>query len=159
MFANLRQGNTVYVLEQSDKLTLKAGQIIENKPNYTGSMDMKVKIDDNEYELKQLSYNKSIARNGSIVVSENLNDLLNEVRNLKADSEDKIKNYDYYEQNVKDCDAILRQYDSSYEKEQKVNEEITELRQQNDELKQQIQSMSQSLSNIEKLLSNNNSKN
>lgn len=156
MFSNLRQGNTIYVLEQSDRLRLKTGKITDNHPNYTGGMDMKVKVDEYEYELKQLPYNQSFAKNGSIIVSENLDTILNEVRNLKAECENKVNNMDYYNQTIEDCDAILRKNDASYDKELKRDEEIDDLKRQNEELTKQIQSMAQSLSNMEKLLSNKN---
>lgn len=153
MFSNLRQGNTVYILEQSDKLSLSEGQIVENKPNYTGGMDMKVKADGNDYEFRQVPYNQTITKNGSIIVSENLNTILNEVRNLKSDSENKLNNMNYYKQTISDCDQILRKYDVSYNKEQKMNEEIDTLRKQNSELKEQICSMQSALSDIKELLS------
>lgn len=154
MFSNLRQGNSVYVLEQTDHLTLKVGKIIDNKPNYAGTMDMKVKVDDKEYELTKLPYNQNIANSGSLIVTENKNDALNEVRKIKANSENIVNNFDYYKQNIEDCDIILKEYDSAYAKEQKQQEEINGLKQQNEELKSQISNMAQSLSNIEKLLSN-----
>ena len=43
MFSTLRPSNTVYILEQSDRLILKTGTITSMIPNYTGSIDMKVK--------------------------------------------------------------------------------------------------------------------
>lgn len=152
MFANLRQGQSVYILDQ---LTLKKGTIVENKPNYAGTMDMKVKTDDQEYELSKLPYNQSVANSGSLVISENLDGVLNEVRRLKTDADEKINNYDYYKETSERCANILRQYDSSYNKEYERDKEIESLKQQNEELKQQMGSMAQSLSNIEKLLSNN----
>lgn len=46
MFQTLRQGNTVYVLDQTDGVVFKSGTISEIKPTYTGGMDMRVKTDD-----------------------------------------------------------------------------------------------------------------
>lgn len=59
----------------------------------------------------------------------------------------------YYKQTISDCDQILRKYDVSYNKEQKMNEEIDTLRKQNSELKEQICSMQSALSDIKELLS------
>lgn len=147
MFSNLRQGATVYVLEQSNNLQLKTGNILENKPNYTGGMDMKVKVDDQEYDLKQLPYNQIIAKTDQLMVFENKTDAIKEVKKLKEESEKILNDIDYYKQTVEDCDMILRQNDSSYDKEQKQNEEIQTL-------KDQIAILTQSLSNIEKQLLN-----
>lgn len=148
MFSTLKQGNTVHVLEQTNGLSYKTGQITGIVPNYTGGIDMKVKVDDQEYEFKQLPYNQSVAKkDGSIVVTETKDNVIAEILKLKESSETILNNRDYYENLVKDCDSLLRQIDPNYDKELRRDEEI-------ETLKKQISNMSQSLENIEKLLLN-----
>lgn len=146
MFSTLKQGNTVHVLEQTNGLSYKIGNITGIIPNYTGGMDMKVKVDDQEYEFKQLPYNQSIAKkDGSIVVAETKDSIIAEIIKLKESSETILNNREYYEKLIKECDILLRQIDPDYDKEIRRDEEI-------ETLKQQISNMSQSLENIEKLL-------
>lgn len=155
MFSTLRQGDTVLVLEQLDKLTLNTGEIIEILPtytpnyNYNGNINMKVKINDQEYEFKKVPWNQSVAKNGKIVIGENKEVILKEVSALKENSEQILNNIDYHKQLVRDCDAILRENDTYYNSTVKHDEEINDLR-------NQINDMSKSLAKIEKLLSSQN---
>lgn len=146
MFSTLKQGNTVHVLEQTDSLSYKTGKITSIVPNYAGGMDIRIKVDDQEYEFKQVPYNQSVANNGTIVISENKENIVAEIQKLKENSETILKNKDYYEKNVEDCNNLLRQLNPTYDKEMKRDEEI-------DLLKQQMLSVSQSLADIKELLS------
>lgn len=149
MFSTLKQGNIVHVLEQSDGLTYKTGKIISIVPNYTGFLDVKVKINDQEYEFKSLPYNQSVAKNGSITIGETKDHIITELKKLKEESESIIdpNNIKYHESRVKDTTDLLRQMNPVYDKEIRRDEEI-------DTLKQQMASMASSLANIEKLLQN-----
>lgn len=153
MFGTLRQGDTVLVLEQSDKLTLNTGEITELLPNYTpnynGNINMKVKINGQEYEFKKVPWNQSVAKNGKIIIGENKDVILKEVSALKENSEQILGNIDYYKQLIKDCDTILRKNDTYYNSTVKHDEEINDL-------KNQINDMSKALAKIEKLLSSQN---
>lgn len=155
MFGTLRQGDTVLVLEQSDKLTLNTGEITELLPNYaytqnySGNINMKVKINGQEYEFKKVPWNQSVAKNGKIIIGENKDVILKEVSALKENSEQILGNIDYYKQLIKDCDTILRKNDTYYNSTVKHDEEINDL-------KNQINDMSKALAKIEKLLSSQN---
>ena len=153
MFSTLRQGDTVLVLEQLDKLTLNTGEIIEILPNYApsfgGNINMKVKINDQEYEFKKVPWNQSVAKNGKIIIGENKEVILKEVSALKENSEQILNNIEHHKQLVRDCDAILRENDTYYNSTVKHDEEINDLR-------NQINDMSKSLAKIEKLLSSQN---
>lgn len=155
MFGTLRQGDTVLVLEQSDKLTLNTGEITELLPvypqnyNYSGNINMKVKINGQEYEFKKVPWNQSVAKNGKIIIGENKDVILKEVSALKENSEQILSNIDYYKQLIKDCDTILRNNDTYYNSTAKHDEEINDL-------KNQINDMSKALAKIEKLLSSQN---
>lgn len=153
MFGTLRQGDTVLVLEQSDKLTLNTGEITEllpnYAPNYSGNINMKVKINGQEYEFKKVPWNQSVAKNGKIIIGENKDVILKEVLALKENSEQILGNIDYYKQLIKDCDTILRKNDTYYNSTVKHDEEINDL-------KNQINDMSKALAKIEKLLSSQN---
>lgn len=147
MFSTLKPGNVVHVLEQADKLAYKVGKVISVAPDYTGGLVMKVKVDDQEYEFKQLPYNQSVAKNGSIIVSETKDNIITELKKLKEESESIIdsNNIKYHESRAKDATDLLRQMNPTYDKEIRRDEEI-------DTLKQQMASMASSLANIEKLL-------
>lgn len=145
MLNQLKPGNIVYVLEQSDNLSMNTGRIVNVTPNYTGNVDMEVKVNDQSYKFQQIPYNQSVVKNNSVIVAENKDLILTEVKKIKEESEKILNDIPYYENRSKQCDEILRQNDTTYDKELKRDEEISQL-------KDQMSAMQQTLASIEKLL-------
>lgn len=145
MLNQLKPGNIVYVLEQSDNLVMSTGRIVNVTPNYTGNVDMEVKVNEQSYKFQQIPFNQSVVKNNSIIVAENKDLILTEVKKIKEESEKILNNIPYYENRSKQCDEILRQNDTIYDKELKRDEEINQL-------KDQMSAMQETLANIEKLL-------
>lgn len=148
MFSSLRPGATIYVLEQKDKLTLKQGQVMQVVPSYGGAVDVKMCVGDQNYELKQLPYSNTIAKNGELIVSETLSDILKQVSNIKQESETIVNNVSHYESIIKDCNNILADNDPQFAKDKQRDEELVTL-------KEQVASIQESLTSIEKLLKQN----
>lgn len=149
MLNQLKPGNIVYVLEQSDNLSMNTGRIVNVTPSYTGNVDMEVKVNDQTYKFQQIPFNQSVVKNNSIIVAESKDLILTEVKKIKEESEKILNDIPYYENRSKQCDEILRQNDTIYDKELKRDEEINQL-------KDQVSAMRESLSNIEKLLNKQN---
>lgn len=145
MLNQLKPGNIVYVLEQSDNLSMNTGRIVNVTPNYTGNVDMEVKVNDQTYKFQQIPFNQSVVKNNSVIVAENKDLILTEVKKIKEESEKILNDIPYYENRSKQCDEILRQNDTIYDKELKRDEEINQL-------KDQMSAMQETLANIEKLL-------
>lgn len=145
MLTQLKPGNKVYVLDQTEKLTLITGQVVNVTPNITGNVDMEVKVNEQTYKFQQVPFNQSVVRNDLVIVSETEDQILSEVKKIKEDSDRILDNIPYYETRSKQCEEILRQHNPSYDKELKRDEEINEL-------KDQMSAMQQTLANIEKLL-------
>lgn len=145
MLNQLKPGNIVYVLEQSDNLVMSTGRIVNVTPNYTGNVDMEVKVNEQSYKFQQIPFNQSVVKNNSIIVAENKDLILTEVKKIKEESEKILNDIPYYENRSKQCDEILRQNDTIYDKELKRDEEINQL-------KDQMSAMQETLANIEKLL-------
>lgn len=145
MLNQLKPGNIVYVLEQSDNLSMNTGRIVNVTPNYTGNVDMEVKVNDQTYKFQQIPFNQSVVKNNSVIVAENKDLILTEVKKIKEESEKILNDIPYYENRSKQCDEILRQNDTIYDKELKRDEEINQL-------KDQMSAMQQTLASIEKLL-------
>lgn len=145
MLTQLKPGNKVYVLDQTEKLTLSTGQVVNVTPNIAGNVDMEVKVNEQTYKFQQVPFNQSVVRNDLVIVSETEDQILSEVKKIKEDSDRILDNIPYYETRSKQCEDILRQHNPSYDKELKRDEEINEL-------KDQMSAMQQTLANIEKLL-------
>lgn len=141
MFSGLRQNALFYILEKSNGLKLKIGQVVSVSnptPKYRQytpaqpfgqqetTVDVSVKVDDDTIDFKQLPSNVSIANfgNDGVVVSESREAMSAEVEAILRNSQQVIDSIPVHEQNVSDCDAILRQLNPVFAKEKQTDERI-----------------------------------
>jgi hypothetical protein len=139
MFSGSRQGNLFYILEKGDELKLKVGQVVSvsnpqpkfgqfNTPTFGSqaemTVDVRVKVDDETMDFKQLSANASIANSGNVVVSDNKDAMSAEVEGLLRTSKGILDSIPYHEKMLVSCDAILRDLNPSFKKEKEQEEKI-----------------------------------
>ena len=142
MFQSLRQNSLFYVLEKGENMKLKIGYVenVSNpQPKYNQFqptmpynpqqemvVDIKVKIDDNIVEFKQLPANLSIANsdNNNVVVSENKDAMSGEIEAMLRSSKAIIESVPYHEKVIADCDIILRELNPIFKKEKEQEEKI-----------------------------------
>lgn len=144
MFQGLRSNSLFYILEKSNGLKLKIGQVVSVSnpaPKYNQYpsvqpfqpqemyVDVKVKVGEETMEYKQLPAAISIANfaNDSIVVSESKEAMSAEVEAILRSSQQALESIKMHEQNVKDCDVILRQLNPVFAKEKQTDERIDAL--------------------------------
>lgn len=166
MFSSLRQGSTVYILEKGDKPELRIGQVVSvSNPvqKYTTAtpgigfgmnsemvVDVKVKVDEQEYDFKQLGCTQSIGNYGNAVVSDNREAMLSEVDSMRQISQHIIDTVDYHKEVVAACDGMIKVLNPHFAKEQERDEAINSLSTRLDSFEER---MGKALGNIEKLLS------
>lgn len=136
MFQGIRQNGLFYILEKGSELRLKVGQVISvsnPQPKYGQfgysaqpemAVDVKVKVDDETMEFKQLSANASIANSGNLVVSDSKEAMSAEVEGLLRTSKGILESVSYHEKVLTSCDAILRELNPSFKKEKEQEEKI-----------------------------------
>lgn len=139
MFSGLRQAGLFYILEKGEELKLKIGQVISvsnPQPKYGqysyGSqpemtVDVRVKVDDETLEFKQLNANASIANSGSVIVSDSKEAMNAEVEGLLRTSRGVLDSVSYHEKVLTSCDAILRELNPSFKKEKEQEEKMSML--------------------------------
>lgn len=144
MFQGLRSNSLFYILEKNNGLKLKIGQVVSVSnpaPKYNQYptvqpfqpqemyVDVKVKVGEETMEYKQLPAAISIANfaNDSIVVSESKEAMSAEVEAILRSSQQALESIKMHEQNVKDCDVILRQLNPVFAKEKQTDERIDAL--------------------------------
>jgi ribosome-associated translation inhibitor RaiA len=139
MFSGLRQAGLFYILEKGEELKLRIGQVISvsnPQPKYGqysyGSqpemtVDVRVKVDDETLEFKQLNANASIANSGSVIVSDNKEAMNAEVEGLLRTSRGVLDSVSYHEKVLTSCDAILRELNPSFKKEKEQEEKMSML--------------------------------
>lgn len=142
MFQAVRQGNLFYILEKGDELKLKIGQVVSasnpqpkygqfNTPAFGGqpemTVDVRVKVDEETMDFKQLSASASIANSGNVVVSDSKDAMSSEVEGLLRTSKGILDSIPYHEKMLVSCDAILRDLNPTFKKEKEQEEKMTML--------------------------------
>lgn len=145
MFSQLRQGSQVWILDKSGKTPeLKVGQVTNipqvvpmyntQNPAMTGFqpdmvVDVTVKTDSKEYELKQLHANLQIEARDDIkaVISDTQESMLQEVEAMSAQSRQIVDSQAYHQEVLNKCEQWRRMLNPRYEKEQKRDEQIEAL--------------------------------
>ena len=136
MFSGLRQNGLFYILEKGEELKLKIGQVVSmtnpqpkyGQFGYAGQpemvVDVKVKVDEEILEFKQLNANASIANSGSVIVSDSKEAMSAEVEGLLHTSRGVLDSVSYHERVLASCDGILRELNPSFKKEKEQEEKI-----------------------------------
>lgn len=136
MFSGLRQNGLFYILEKGDELRLKIGHVVSvSNPQpkygqfgYAGQpemvVDVKVKVDEETIEFKQLNANSNIANSGSVIVSDSKEAMSAEVEGLLHTSKGILDSVSYHEKVLTSCDGILRELNPNFKKEKEQEEKI-----------------------------------
>lgn len=139
MFSGLRQAGLFYILEKGEELKLRIGQVISvsnPQPKYGqysyGSqpemtIDVRVKVDEETLEFKQLNANASIANSGSVIVSDSKEAMNAEVEGLLRTSRGVLDSVSYHEKVLTSCDVILRELNPNFKKEKEQEEKMSML--------------------------------
>ena len=139
MFQGLRQNGLFYILEKGEDLKLRVGQVVSvsnpqpkygqfNTPTFGSqpemTVDVRVKVDDETMDFKQLNANASIANSGNVVVSDSKDAMSAEVEGLLRTSKGILESVPYHEKVIVSCDTILRDLNPSFKKEKEQEEKI-----------------------------------
>ena len=145
MFSQLRQGSQVWILDKSGKTPeLKVGQVTNvpqvvpmyntQNPAMTGFqpemvVDLTVKTDTKEYDLKQLhaKLQTEVRDDIKAVISDSQESMLQEVEAMFAVSKQVIESQQYHQDVLAMCEQWRRMLNPRYEKEQKRDEQIDAL--------------------------------
>lgn len=139
MFSALRQGNIVYILDKSEGLTLKKGQVLSTTAstmmyNLTPNSLLTISIDING-ETKEFNnipaMQSSIQyNNGSLIIIDNQELASTEVENIIKSSKEILNNTEYYEKLVTDGENVLKQLNPQFAKDKARDDEFNALKEQ-----------------------------
>lgn len=139
MFQNLRQGNSLYVLEKSNKPKLRICEVVSvtnpmpkflnnYQTNTIMTVDIRVKDGEGELELKQLQADLSLANSGTgLIVSDNRDAMLNEVESTRRMSENALASMEYHRAMIDACEEMMRTLSPSFAKEKEQEDRIDRL--------------------------------
>lgn len=137
MFSALRQGNIVYILDKSNGLSLKTGQIVSNTAanamyNVAPQMliTLVIDVDGENKEFNNIPPMQSSVQynNGGLILIDN-KDLANkEVEGIVNSSKEILANKNYYEKLIVDGEEVLKQLNPQFAKDKARDEEFSALK-------------------------------
>lgn len=142
MFQGLRTNSLFYVLDKGENPNLRIGQVVSvsnpqtKYPTFNNGftpqpmvtvVDVKVKLDDEEVDFKQLPANGQIANDKNLVVSDNKDAMSAEVDSMLRQSKAILESVDYNKRVVESCEGMLQQLNPQIAKEKEQTEKINKL--------------------------------
>ena len=142
MFQGLRTNSLFYVLDKGENPNLRIGQVVSvsnpqtKYPAFNNGftpqpmetvVDVKVKLDDEEVDFKQLPANGQIANDKNLVVSDNKDAMSAEVDAMLRQSKTVLESVDYHKRVVDSCEGMLQQLNPQIAKEKEQTEKINKL--------------------------------
>lgn len=149
MFANITQGSSLYILHKADDVVLKEGLVefvsapIPRMSNYApnfGDMvvDIKVNVEGNSTEYKQVPSNLNTANFGNVIISDSRDEILREVDKIANNSRHILDSIGQHEKIIESCDSIAKRLNPSIAKDMKRDELISDLQSEISEIKQSL---------------------
>jgi len=142
MFQGLRTNSLFYVLDKGENPNLRIGQVVSvsnpqtRYPSFNNGftpqpmetvVDVKVKLNDEEVDFKQLPANGQIANDKNLVVSDSKDAMSAEVDAMLRQSKAILESVDYNKRVVESCEGMLQQLNPQIAKEKEQTEKINKL--------------------------------
>lgn len=137
MFGSLRQGGVVYILDKTDGVRLKTGEVIYTsapKPMIGGMpnqqcLDLRVNVDGNTIDYNSIPFSNTIVSydNGNIVISETKQGLQQDVEAILHNLKQALENIDRYKNNIGQCEEILKTLNPQFARDKERDERLTSL--------------------------------
>lgn len=142
MFSALSQGNLVYIIDKTDGLKYKTGEIVNvvqgnmfggtfGTPSFVpnGTVTLKVKVDNNviDYPEAPLNGSKASYNNGATIVCDNKQGLISEIESTLQSTKQLLADRSKHEQIVSDCEEILKELNPVFAKDKERDDRINNL--------------------------------
>lgn len=167
MFSTLSQGSPIYIIDKTDGLKYKTGEVtgvIQNNtfggafgttafaPN--GTITLKVKVDNNIIDYPEIPRNNSVMsyNNGATIVCETKQIAITELENVLRQTKQILADRPKHEQVVSDCEELLKELNPVFAKDKERDDRINTL-------DTKVTSMEGKLDKILNVLSNNSNPN
>lgn len=167
MFSALSQGSPIYIIDKTDGLKYKTGEVVgvvqvnsfggtfgttSFAPN--GTVTLKVKVDNNVIDYPEVPINGSVMtyNNGATIICETKQGLISELENALQQTKQILADRPKYEQIVSDCENLLKEINPVFAKDKERDDRINSL-------DDKVTSMEGKLDKILNVLSTNNNSN
>lgn len=139
MFSALRQGNIVYIIDKTDRLTLKKGQVVSNSAtnmpynlNPNSLLTLTIEIEGQTKEFNNIPAMQSSINynNGKLIIIDNQELASTEIENIVKSSREILDNREYYEKLVTDGEEALKLINPQFAKDKARDDEFNALKEQ-----------------------------
>lgn len=143
MFQNLRENDTVYIIDKSGVPCLKIGQVKTtsrpmpaNPTQTTGLMigmnqqfevTVRAVVDEKEGDFPHLPTMASVHDYGNMLIAETREAALSEIDKIRTKSQGELDRHDINEQTVAACEEMSKSLNPTYAKEKERDEAISNL--------------------------------
>lgn len=157
MFSALNQGNLVYVLDKTDDIKFKIGEVVGTTvPQFstdgTGMViKLQIKIDDNIVDYNNIPSSASIVsyNNGKLIIAETKQQLQSEVESVLHNATYIVQHTEDYKKQILQCEEVLKELNPQYAKDKARDEEF-------DNIKKEVAGLRQDISKILEVVTNKN---
>lgn len=157
MFSALNQGGRVYILDKTNGVQFKIGDIVGTTiPQFAtdGSnqmiMNLKVKVEGNVIDYNNIPANNTVVsyNNGNLIIAESKQGIQSEVEATLQHANYVIEHIEDYQKQIADCESVLKELNPQFAKDKARDEEIAGL-------KNEIYSIKGDISKILEVVTNN----
>lgn len=133
-FKDLKVGDTIYIVEKTNA-EAKTAKVISVTPSVgmpPGQIgiyiDVTVSTDQGNkvYTVNQ-DWESAFSNNNNTIVTQNVNVVLQKLRETRKECEDIVSNIDHYKENITKCDNLIASLDPSFREKQEINERFANL--------------------------------
>lgn len=143
MFSALRQGALVYILDKSEKPSIKTGQVEGvTQPRFNPQagfgqtvVDISVKIGMDKKDFVGVPSNATIHSSGSITISESRESMIQEINSMLRTSKSVLESVEYNKNVIETCEEMLKEIDPDFKKQQEQDDTINNLKEEMSVLK------------------------
>ena len=142
MFSALSQGSPIYIIDKTDSLKYKTGEVVgvvqgnsfggtfgttSFVPN--GTVTLKIKVDNNVIDYPEVPINGSVMtyNNGATIICETKQGLISELENTLQHTKQILAERSKYEQIVSDCESLLKEINPVFAKDKERDDRINSL--------------------------------
>lgn len=136
MFSALSQGSLVYILDKTDGIKFKIGEVIGTTvPQFAtdGSgmvIKLSIKVDGNIMEYNNVPSSSTMVsyNTGKLIIAETKQTIQSEVESTLHNANHILEHIEDYKQQVAQCEEVLKELNPQYAKDKARDEEIAGLK-------------------------------
>lgn len=159
MFSALNQSSRVYILDKTDGIKFKIGEVVGTTiPQFAtdGSnqmiMNLKVKVDGNIVDYNNVPSNNSTVtyNNGKLVIRETKQAIQSEVEATLQHASYVVEHIEDYKSQITACEEVLKEINPIYAKDKARDEEIAGLKDEVSSMKGDISKILEAVTKLNK---------